>query len=160
MKHIALTLLGCGLLIGVHASVEKVAKAQEEVVALQEPTICDGKVIKIGDVPGAHVLYKAENIHGGRGPSFLVQNVEQRTNKQVIEVRDARCRVIGAFGLFATDYPFGARYYSRTGGSGADSTEWLRLANLAGSNNILVEGVNGTWIRVKNPLNREGSVNR
>jgi hypothetical protein len=48
----------------------------------------------------------------------------------------------------------------RSGGTGQDADELLRLANLVGSDNILVEGVNGTWIRIRNPENREGSVRK
>lgn len=122
--------------------------------------VCAGHVVPITEIPGAGVLYKASNIHGGRGPSFLVQNVGQRTNKKTLEIRNARCEVIAAIGLYATDQPYGSRYYMRSGGTGQDADELLRLANLVGSDNILIEGVNGTWIRVRNPENREGSVRK
>lgn len=121
---------------------------------------CSGKVVPIDAVPGGGVLYKAENIHGGRGPSFLVQNVSQRTNKQSLEIRDAYCRPIATIGLFRTDQPYGSRYYMRTGGTGQGADELLNLTKPTGSTAILIEGVNGTWIRVKNPLNREGSVRK
>ncbi len=123
-------------------------------------TVCTGHVVPIGELPGAGVLWKPSNLHGGRGPSFLVQNVGQRTNKQTLEIRDARCNVIASIGLFRTDQPYGSRYYMRSGGTGQDADELLRLANLVGSDNILVEGVNGTWIRIRNPENREGSVRK
>lgn len=123
-------------------------------------TVCTGKVVPINEVPGAGVLYKPSNLHGGRGPSFLVQNVGQRTLKKTLEIRDARCNVIASIGLYATDQPYGSRYYMRSGGTGQDADELLRIANLVGSDNILFEGVNGTWIRVKNPENREGSVRK
>ena len=116
-------------------------------------------IVSINRIPGAGVLYKPSNVHGGRGPSFLVQNVKERTNKQVIEVRDARCQPIGTFGLFRTDQPYGSRYYSRSGGSGFDDDQLLGLAKRVGSSNILIEGV-GKWILVKNPKNREGSVRK
>lgn len=122
-------------------------------------TVCKGKVVPINSVAGGGVLYKSENIHGGRGPTFLVQNAAERTGKQVIEIRNARCEVIGSFGLFATDQPYGARYYSKTGGSGHEGDQLLALAQQAGSNNILVEGKD-KWIRVKNPTQREGSVRK
>jgi hypothetical protein len=106
------------------------------------------------------VLYKPSNLHGGRGPSFLVQNVAERTNKQVLEIRNARCEVIATIGLFRTDQPYGSRYYMRSGGSGQDADELLRLASLVGSTNILIEGVNGKWIRIKNPNEREGTIRK
>jgi hypothetical protein len=121
-------------------------------------TPCAGKVISIGALAGGGVLWKSENIHGGRGPTFLVQNVQHRTNKQTLEIRDAYCRPIATIGLFRTDSPYGSRYYMRTGGTGQSDTELLALAQRAGSTNILVEGLNGTWIRVRDPRNRDGSV--
>jgi|GEM_PF-5633860 len=117
-------------------------------------------VVSIGQIPGGGVLYKPSNLHGGRGPSFLVQNVRQRTHKSVLQIRNVNCELIAKIGLYATDQPYGSRYYMRSGGTGQDAGELRRLANRAGSNNILIEGVNGTWIRVQNPENREGSVSK
>lgn len=121
-------------------------------------TVCAGKVVPIMSL--SEVLYKPSNLHGGRGPSFLVQNVSQRTNKQVLEIRNARCEVIATIGLFRTDEPYGSRYYMRSGGSGQDADGLLALASQVGSTNILIEGVNGTWIRIKNPENREGTIRK
>lgn len=121
-------------------------------------TPCAGNIVPITSFGG--VLYKSENLHGGRGPSFLVQDESERTNKQVLEIRNARCEVIATIGLFRTDQPYGSRYYMRSGGSGQDSSELLRLANLVGSSNILIEGVNGKWVRVKNPNSREGNIRK
>ena len=129
-------------------------------VMAQDPSVCGGKIVSIRNIAGGGVLYKPSNLHGGRGPSFLVQNVAERTNKQTIEIRDARCRVIAAFGLFRTDSPYGSRYYMRSGGTGQSDGELLALARQAGSNNILVEGVGGKWILVRNPLERDGSVRK
>lgn len=128
----------------------------------QGGNVCSGKVVPVSSLfgSGGGVLFKPENLHGGRGPSFLVQNPAERTNKQVIEIRNARCEPIASLGLFKTDSPYGSRYYSRSGGSGQSSNELLALAKQAGSNNILIEGVNGKWIRVKNPTQRDGSVRK
>lgn len=121
-------------------------------------TVCAGKVVPIMSL--TEVLYKPSNLHGGRGPSFLVQNPAERTNKQVLEIRNARCEVIATIGLFRTDQPYGSRYYMRSGGSGQDGDELFRLASLVGSSNILIEGVNGKWIRIKNPNEREGTIRK
>lgn len=121
-------------------------------------TVCARKVVPITSL--SEVLYKPSNLHGGRGPSFLVQNVSERTNKQVLEIRNARCEVIATIGLFRTDQPYGSRYYMRSGGTGQDADQLLALANQVGSDNILIEGVNGKWIRIKNPNLREGSVRK
>lgn len=129
-------------------------------IAFAGPTVCAGKVVPINEIPGAGVLYKPANLHGGRGPSFLVQNVSQRTNKKVLAIRNARCEIIASIGLYKTDQPYGSRYYMRSGGSGQEDTELLQLANQVGSDAILIEGVNGSWIRIKNPTLREGSVRK
>jgi len=121
-------------------------------------TVCAGKVVPIMSL--TEVLYKPSNLHGGRGPSFLVQNVGERTNKQTLEIRNARCEVIATIGLFRTDQPYGSRYYMRSGGTGQDADELLRLAQLVGSTNILIEGVNGKWIRIRNPNDREGTIRK
>lgn len=157
MKKILLNLL--------FSSVPLVALADSTAAPEQDPyeqwlakTICAGKVVPIDSIENKGVLYKAENVHGGRGPTFLVKNAAERTGKQVIEIRDARCQVIGSFGMFVPDGMYGARYYTRTGGSGIDNQGLLEAASKVGSTNILVEGTNGKWIRVKNPMNREGSL--
>jgi hypothetical protein len=121
-------------------------------------TPCAGHIVPVTSFGG--VLYKPANLHGGRGPSFLVQDISERTNKPALEIRNARCEVIATIGLFATDHPYGSRYYMRSGGSGQDSDELLRLALQVGSPNILIEGVNGKWIRVKNPTLRDGNIRK
>ncbi len=104
------------------------------------------------------ILYKPENIHGGRGPTFLVQSPKERTSKRSIEIRDVNCKKIGSFGLWATDWPYGARYYQAVkGGSSLSAKQLYSKARKAGSSSILVQGVN-KWIRVTNPLKREGKV--
>ncbi len=121
-------------------------------------TPCAGNIVPITAFGG--VLYKPENIHGGRGPSFLVQDVSERTHKPVLEIRNARCEVIATIGLFRTDQPYGSRYYMRSGGTGQDSNQLQALASQVGSSNILIEGINGKWIRVKNPNGREGNIRK
>ena len=139
--------------------VSSTALSQTESEMRIADSVCAGKVVPINQISGGGVLYKSENIHGGRGPTFIVQNEAERTGKQVIEIRNARCEVIGSFGLFATDQPYGARYYSRTGGSGHESQQLLDLAKQVGSTNILVEGKD-KWIRVRTPMERDGSVRK
>lgn len=119
-------------------------------------TICAGKVVPITSLSG--VLYKSENVHGGRGPTWLVKNTAERTHKKVIEIRNARCEVIGSFGMFAENGMYGDRYYTKTGGSGIEADGLIAEGNKVGSLNILVEGVDGKWIRVKNPTQREGAL--
>ena len=156
MKRTLLSLVAIALFaaLPVHAQEEESAAGVSE----KARTICQN-IVPINEIAGAGVLYKPSNLHGGRGPSFLVQNVGERTNKRVLEIRNARCQVIATIGLYATDQPYGSRYYMRSGGTGQDADELLRLAMLVGSPNILIEGVN-KWVRIKNPQNREGSVRK
>ena len=104
------------------------------------------------------VLYKPINEHGGRGPTLIVKNPGERTGKKRIEVRDSNCNVIGALGLQATDGQYGARYYSRSGGSGHSHIQFRDLAVAAtGSSRVLIEG-KGKWILIENPVNRQGKL--
>ena len=105
------------------------------------------------------IKYKPENLHGGRGPSWLVQNAYLRTGKKKIEIRDTKCKLIGTFGLYATDYPYGARYYQKSGaGSKLSAQQLSTLAKKAGSPSLLVEGPRAVWYIVKDPLQAEGTV--
>ena len=113
-------------------------------------------VVSITSLDG--VLYKPDNLHGGRGPTLLVQNAGLRTGKRKIEIRDILCRKISSFGLYSTDWPYGARYYEKSGGGKHSATELRKLAKSAGSTNILVEGKKGSWILIQDPLVREGEV--
>ena len=153
MKSLLIAALALTIVSASAARAEDAAEA-----APKARTICQN-IVPINEIPGGGVLYKSSNLHGGRGPTFIVQNVAERTNKKVIEIRNARCEPIATIGLFATDQPYGSRYYMRTGGTGQDSDELYRLAMLVGSPNILVEGVN-KWIRVRNPNERDGSVRK
>jgi hypothetical protein len=121
----------------------------------QSATDCSNQV-SIMDLRG--VLYKPVNEHGGRGPSFLVQNPIERTGKKRLEIRDVNCKLISRFGLYATDFPFGARYYEKSGGGKHDAKALLKLAKKAGSRSILVQGVDGKWIVVRDPTRREGKI--
>lgn len=123
--------------------------------AAADNVTCDS-VVSIMNLKG--VLYKPVNKHGARGPTFLVQNPIERTGKRRLQIRDVQCRRISSFGLFNTDFPFGARYYQRSGGSRHTPKQLLSLAKKAGSTAILVEGVGGKWILVKNPRKREGII--
>ena len=128
------------------------------VASAQTTNVCHGRVVSIESL--GRVLYKPSNLHGGRGPSFLVQNEAERTNKKVLKIRNARCEPIASIGLYATDQPFGSRYYMRSGGSGEDADALYALATKVGSPNILIEGVGGKWIRIQDPRLREGAVQK
>lgn len=117
-------------------------------------TICS-TVVSINSLDG--VLYKPENLHGARGPTFLVQNPAERTNKKRLQVRDTNCKLISTFGLFRTDFPYGARYYQKSGGSNHNARKLRQLAKKSGTGGILIEGLK-KWILVKDPTKREGVI--
>lgn len=137
-----------------------VAVLQQRTPAWSQPRVAPADcsvVVSINSVSG--VLYKPTNPHGARGPTFLVQNPRERTNKRSIQVRDVSCKIIARFGLYRTDWPYGSRYYQRvSGGSYLDARSLLRLARKAGSSAILVES-RAKWLKINNPLLRQGSVN-
>jgi hypothetical protein len=112
-------------------------------------------IVSISSLKG--VLYKPINEHGGRGPTLIVKNPNERTGKKRIEIRDVNCKVIGALGLFATDAQYGARYYSKSGGSNHTHTQLHSLAVKAGSTNVLIEG-KGKWIKLNDPEDRQGAL--
>ncbi len=115
-----------------------------------------GNTVSIDAV--SYILYKPSNLHGGRGPTFLVQNPSERTGLRRLKIKDANCKVISYFGLYRTDNPYGSRYYQKSGGSGHSAAQLLRLAKKAGSTAIFVEGKNNRWIKVNNPNVRQGAV--
>ena len=116
--------------------------------------ICQN-VVSISDLPG--VLYKPINEHGGRGPTLIVKIKSERTGTKIRQIRDANCNLIGTVGLASAEGPYGERYYSRSGGTNYSHTQLRDLAlATGGSTAILFEGVNNKWIRVENPVNRQG----
>ncbi|MBL7661825.1 VCBS repeat-containing protein [bacterium] len=107
-----------------------------------------------------NVLYKPSNLHGGRGPTLIINNKSEKTGLRTVEIRDVKCRKISAFGLYRDDKPWGARHYQRTGKGGKHTAnQLLALAKKAGSTKILIRG-KGKWIVVDNPLNRQGKVKK
>ena len=126
--------------------------------ASASPSVSAGactNIVSISALKG--VLYKPINEHGGRGPTLIVKNTGERTGKKRIEIRDINCKPIGALGLFATDTQYGARYYSKSGGSGHTHTQLHALALKAGSTNVLIEG-KGKWIKINDPEDRQGAL--
>jgi len=115
-----------------------------------------GTVVSIDAV--RWVLYKPSNLHGGRGPTFLVQNPSERTGKNRLEIRDVNCKVIAYFGLWAVDAPYGARYYQGIPrGSRFSAKKLAQAASRAGSSAILVQG-KGKLIKIDDPRKRQGAV--
>lgn len=124
-------------------------------------SVCKGHIVSIDAIPGSGVLYKPESGSDSRGVALIVQNPAEQTHTQSLEVRNARCEVIATFGVYDAGHPpYGARYYTRTGGTGQDGDALLALAKTVGSDNILIQGTAGKWMLIKDPSQREGAVHR
>lgn len=148
---------------GVADGVASVDADGKETVQLLKATAADttpscGTRVSISSLSG--VLYKTDNLHGGRGATMLFQNARERPGKRKLAVYDKNCKALGSFGLYKTDKPYGARYYTRTGGSGQSGSQFRSAAlRSSGSPTILVEG-RGKLIIVNDAGSRQGSVNK
>ena len=118
-------------------------------------------IVNINSLRG--VLWKAENLHGGRGASFLVQNraedpIPTQSNRGApLVIKNARCADIAKVCLYAKDAPFGygGRYYAGTcNGQGALSGP--EIFRRAGGAPILVQG-RGKWVQIFNS-SRDGNI--
>lgn len=74
--------------------------------------------IQLGKYRQGGILYKAENIHGSRGATLIIQDIFHWDGPKKKKIYDSKCKkIIGSLGLWALDWPYGERYYTRTGGS-------------------------------------------
>src|SRR6185312_2375058 len=88
-------------------------------------------VVNISKARG--VLYKDDNVHGGRGLTALYQNPSERTGTKRVQLRTVKgCQLIGTLGLFACDQPYGCRYYAAYG-SNPTKAEILKKTRKDGS---------------------------
>jgi len=106
-----------------------------------------------------NILYQPANVHGGRGPSFLLG----------CQVRNlwpagATLRIYGengstlryAFRMWDVGHhPYGRRYYT---GVGTSSAGLLQLAQAAGGSAIYIQGKGNTCYKINNPNNRQGNL--
>ena len=89
------------------------------------------------------VLYKSQNHHGGRGPSFLVSYRVKSTWPpcRSLPVYNINGEKISKFGCYDPgNLPYGRRFYQGVpGGSFHDAKRLKRLAKAAGSPKIFVD---------------------
>ena len=77
---------------------------------------------------GGGILYKPENVHGGRGATLIIQNFKYWYGSKVKKIYDAKCKkVIGKVSFWSLGYPYGERYYSKMGGGSRDNGSSLAL---------------------------------
>lgn len=122
---------------------------------------------KTNKVLPAHALYKAENVHGGRGPTLITSygNTQQWPNCGTLKIYNANGKKIAAFGCYDPGHlPYGRRFYTGVpGGSYSDASEILRGARRARSTKIYIDVSDkqrqkGTCWVVKSPLLRQGGI--
>ena len=84
-----------------------------------------------------NVLYKNENLHGGRGRTFLDQS-KQLGGARRLSVAGLDGTVFSCFGLFKCDQPYGCRYYQATCRDTLSNKNFITRANELGGNYVLV----------------------
>lgn len=132
-------------------------------VAQAAPAVKDGGPSCKTITNASGFLYKSQNVHGGRGPSFLCGYKVQRLwpPSHTLAVRNKSGSIIARLGLYDPGHPpYGRRYYSGVGGGSYTSAiGFLNGAKRAGSTNVFIDFGNGTCFKVNNPTSdRQGSV--
>jgi len=70
--------------------------------------------VDLGKFRQGGILYKPDNVHGGRGAPLIIQNFKYWYGGRSKKIYDSKCRkVIGRFGFWSLGFPYGERYYSR-----------------------------------------------
>jgi hypothetical protein len=105
-----------------------------------------------------NVLYKNENVHGGRGRTFLDQGHRFR-GVRTLKIAAMNGTVYACFGLYRCDSPFGCRYYQAMCGDSVSNSQFARKAQqLGGSYYALVGTGNGACYKILTTVSRYGSV--
>ena len=118
-------------------------------------------------LPGMNIKYKSENLHGGRGPSWLMgcqSNSRQfwppNNYLQPIPIYSIKGNEIGRFIVFEhRRRPYGTRAYSGLpGGYPPDSSTLTNSALADGSTNIFVNPDGTACFKVETPLESQGTI--
>lgn len=133
------------------ASLFVVSSAQAETLTCS--TITDVKNLK-------NILYKNENVHGGRGRTFLDQT-RQLGGIRRLKVAGLDGTVFSCFGLYKCDQPYGCRYYQATCKDTLSNKKFVERANELGGNYVLVgKGTGGKCFKVQANAARYGAVRK
>ena len=107
------------------------------------------------------VLYKNENIHGGRGRTFLDQDHQFKGTPRLL-VAGLNRKVFACFGLFACDQPYGCRYYQAMCGDRLSNAAFVKQARKNGTGErkpkALVGDGKGKCFSFNAATSREGAV--
>jgi hypothetical protein len=106
-----------------------------------------------------NVLYKNENLHGGRGRTFLDQD-RQLGGTGRLKVAGLNGNVFSCFGLFRCDSPYGCRYYQATCKDTLSNKQFVTKANENGGNYVLVGKGKGKCFKVSASASRYGAVRK
>jgi len=104
-----------------------------------------------------NILYKNENVHGGRGRTFLDQD-HQFGGTPRLMVAGLNKKVFSCFGLFACDQPYGCRYYQAMCGDRLSNAEFIKRARRNGGKKVLVGDGRGKCFSFNASTAREGAV--
>ena len=104
-----------------------------------------------------NVLYKNENLHGGRGRTFLDQD-HQLGGAGTLKVAGLNGTVFSCFGLFRCDQPYGCRYYQAMCKDTLSNQKFINKAKELGGDYILVGKGRGKCFKVKASASRYGAV--
>jgi hypothetical protein len=106
-----------------------------------------------------NVLYKNQNLHGGRGRTFLDQD-RQLAGTRRLKVAGLNGNVFSCFGLFRCDAPYGCRYYQAPCKDTLSNKSFIAKANENGGNYVLVGKGNGKCFKVSASAARYGAVRK
>lgn len=106
-----------------------------------------------------NVLYKNENVHGGRGRTFLDQD-HQLGGASRLKVAGLNGTVFSCFGLYRCDSPYGCRYYQATCNDTLSNKNFLATAAANGGNYVLVGKGKGKCFKVSASATRYGAVRK
>jgi hypothetical protein len=106
-----------------------------------------------------NVLYKNQNLHGGRGRTFLDQD-RQLGGARRLKVAGLNGKVFSCFGLFKCDSPYGCRYYQAMCKDTLSNKSFAAKANDNGGNYVLVGKGGGKCFKVSASAARYGAVRK
>jgi hypothetical protein len=107
-----------------------------------------------------NILYKNENVHGGRGRTFLDQD-HQLGGAGRLSVAGLDGTVFSCFGLYRCDQPYGCRYYQATCKDTISNKNFIKRANALGGNYVLVgKPKGGKCFKVSASATRYGAVRK
>ncbi len=130
-----------------------VSKAKATATLSCRGSVADVKFMK-------NVLYKNENIHGGRGRTFLDQN-RQMGSVRRLSIAGTNNKIFACFGLWTCDYPFGCRYYQAMCGDRLSNSAFIKAARSNGGSSMAIVGNGkGKCMKIDTAATRYGNVRK